>query len=118
MFDSNRRKYPRANYPCHLTLWLIDGNNETILANTSNIGVGGLAVNLNKGIDPGTRADVQLYFTPTTPFKCSGVIVRSIRESDKYFNIGIQFDPLTELKHAFLEGKVSELIDLEQKGKH
>ncbi len=118
MFDSNRRKYPRANYPCQITLWLMDGSNETILANTSNIGAGGLCVHLNLSIELGTRADIQLQFNkPSTPFKCSGVVVRSRPESDKYFNIGIQFEPLTELKLAFIEGKVSELIELEQKGK-
>ena len=39
------------------------------------------------------------------------------KESEKFYNIGIQFEPLSELKHAFLDGKISELIDLEQKGK-
>jgi c-di-GMP-binding flagellar brake protein YcgR len=118
MFDSNRRKYPRANYPCQLTIWLANGSNDTILANTSNIGAGGLCVHLNQGIDLGTKADIQLHFTnPTTPFKCQGVVVRSKKESDKFYNIGIEFQPLSELKQAFIDGKISELIDLEQKGK-
>ena len=118
MFDSNRRKFPRANYPCQLTMWLDNGSNETILANTSNIGVGGMAVHLNEDIDLGTKVDVQLSFTnPTTPFKCRGVVMRCHRESEKFYNIGIQFEPLSELKLAFIEGKVSELIDLEQKEK-
>ncbi len=117
MFDSNRRRYPRANYPCQLTLWLEDGSNETILANTSNIGVGGLAVHLNQGIDPGTRVDILLNFIkPSTPFKCKGNVVRSAKESEKFYTIGIQFDHLEDIKHSFLEAKVAELIELEQKG--
>ena len=118
MFDANRRKYPRANYPCQLTIWMADGLNETILANTANIGVGGLCVHLNQKIDVGKKVDVQLNFTDqTTPFRCRGLVVRSIQESDRFYNIGIQFEPLSELKYAFLDGKVSELIALEQKGK-
>lgn len=118
MFDSNRRKYPRANYPCQMTLWLGDGTNETILANTSNVGVGGLCVHLNQGLDVGTKVDIELNFkNPSTPFRCSGLVVRSFKESDKFYNIGVQFDPLSELKYAFILGKVSELIDAEQKGK-
>jgi len=118
MFDSNRRKYPRANYPCQLTVWLVDGSNETILANTSNIGTGGLSVHLNQGITVGTRVDIQLNFTaPSTPFKCKGTVVRSHKENEKFYNIGIQFDPLDEIKFAFLDGKVAELIELEKKGK-
>lgn len=118
MFDDNRRRYPRANYPCHLTMWMADGTNETILANTSNIGSGGLAVNLNQAIDLGTKVDIELNFTnPTTLFKCKGVVVRSIRESEKFYNVGIQFEPLGEIKFAFLDGKVSDLIEMEKKGK-
>ena len=118
MFDSNRRKYPRANYPCQLTLWPAKGINETILANTSNIGVGGLCVHLNQAVDVGMKVDIKLTFTNMkTPFKCQGVVVRSIKESEKFYNIGIQFEPLDELKNAFLSGQVSGLIDLEQKGK-
>jgi len=118
MFDENRRKYPRANYPCQLTMWLADGSNETILANTSNIGIGGLCVHLNQEIVVGTKIDIQLNFTgTTTPFKCSGRVVRCFKEKDRFYNLGVQFDPLNELKNAFLLGQVSELLDLEKKEK-
>jgi len=118
MFDTNRRKYPRANYPCQLTVWLADGSNETILANTSDIGLGGLCVHLNQWVDVGTKVDMQLQFTnTTTPFRCRGVVVRSRQESERFYNIGIQFEPLSAFKHAFLDERISEIIDSEQKGK-
>ena len=119
MFDTNKRKYPRANYPCQLTIWTANGSNETILANTANIGIGGLCVHLNQRIDLGTKVDIQLNFTnTTTPLKCQGVVVRADQGKDKFYNTGIQFEPLSELKHAFLDGKISELIELEKKGKN
>jgi hypothetical protein len=118
MFDSNRRKYPMANYPCQLTTRMSDGPHETISANTSNVGIGGLCAYLNQKIDTGTKVDIQLHFSEsTTPFKCRGVVVRCNQESDHSYNTGIQFEPLNELKQAFLEGKISEIIGLEQKGK-
>ena len=117
MFDSNRRKYPRANYPCQLTMWVINGPNETILANTSNIGLGGLAVHLNQSFEVGTKVDIQLNFTnPSTPFRCKGIVVRSFKDNDKFYNIGIVFEPMGDLKIAFLDSKVSELIEIERKG--
>jgi hypothetical protein len=98
-------------------MWMANGSNETILANTSNIGIGGLCVHLNQGVDLGTKVDVQLSFThSSTPLKCHGLVVRSIKENEKFYNIGIQFEPLSELKAAFLDGKIAELIDLEKKG--
>jgi hypothetical protein len=99
-------------------MWLADGSNETILANTSNVGIGGINVNLDQDIEVGTRVDIQLNFSnPSTAFRCHGAVVRAIRESKKFYNIAIQFDPLDEVKGKFLEHKVSELIALEQKGK-
>ena len=118
MFDANKRKYPRANYPCQLTMWIPSGFNETILANTANVGVGGLCVHLNQAALVGTKVDILLNFTnATTAFRCRGVVVRSVKENDKFYNVGIEFEHLEELKRAFLEGKISELIDLEKKGK-
>ncbi len=118
MFDDNRRKYPRANYPCQLTIWLVDGQNQTMLANTSNIGLGGLCVYLNDDLEVNTRVEIQLTFVnTTTPFKCRGVVVHCKQENEKFHKIGIQFEPLSELKYAFLEGKVAELLELEKKGK-
>jgi len=117
MFDENRRKYPRVNYPCQLTIWLTDGSNETIMANTTNIGIGGLCVHLHQEIVVGTKLDIQLTFAnTTTPFKCTGRAVRCFKEKERYYNVGVQFDPLNELKNAFLLGQVSELLDLEKKG--
>jgi hypothetical protein len=118
MFDANRRKYPRANYPCQLTIWPDNGPMETILANTSNVGIGGLCVHLNEAVQVGTKVDIQLHFAKTTtPFKCCGLVVRCEQESDQFYNTGIQFENLDELKYAFLNGKVSEIIRIEQKGK-
>jgi len=63
------------------------------------------------------KVDIQLHFTnPTTPFRCKGIVRRCKQEGEKYYNVGIEFEPLGELKYAFLDGKVSELIELEQKG--
>ncbi|MDE1921433.1 MAG: PilZ domain-containing protein [Candidatus Omnitrophica bacterium] len=118
MFDANRRKYPRANFPCQLTMWLADGASDTILVETTNIGAGGVCVQINRGIDLGAQVDIQVHFkNPTTPFKCRGIVVRSRKVSETQYDIGIQFEPLGELKSAFLDGKVSELIELENKRK-
>jgi len=118
MFDSNRRKYPRANYPCHLTMWPQEGRNEAILAQTSNVGCGGVCVHINEEIVVGRKIDIQIDFTrQTIPFRCKGTVVRCQRDGDRFYNLGIEFEHLSELKSAFIEEKVSELISLEKKGK-
>ncbi len=118
MFDKDRRKYPRANYQCQLTMWMTNGSNETILANTTNIGLGGLCVHLNQGIGIGAKTDIILIFNgPTPAFKCQGVVVRSQKGDGKSYDIGVQFDPLNESQQTFLDGKIAEILDQEKKGK-
>ena len=116
MLESNRRKTPRINYPCQLTMWVAQGVYDTVLAQTTNIGMGGLCVHLNQGIAPGMKVDIQIGFPDMTgTFKCKGAVVRCQQESQKIYNIGIQFEPLSELNHIFLDKKISELINLEKK---
>ena len=116
MQDNNRR-FPRANYPCQLTLWAEEEVYETILANTANIGAGGLCVYLTQSIYIGTKVDVQISFPKkTTAFKCKGIVTRSKKEGDKFYDTGIQFEPMDELKQAFILGQVAELVEQEKKG--
>jgi len=118
MFDSNRRKYPRAFYPCILTIWHDDGVNATTMAETSNIGVGGLAVNVSHEIMTMAKVGMQINFEiPSTAFRCRGVVLRCIKQKEALYHIAIQFDPMDEVKYAFLESKVAELIELEKKEK-
>jgi hypothetical protein len=113
MSDTNRRKYLRVNYPCQLTLWLPEGPNGMMLANTSNVGLGGLCVRVNQEILVGTKVDIQLDFTHTpTPFRCCGKVTRSMQLDKEFNSIGIEFESLSEPKHTFLRRKISELIDL------
>ncbi len=110
MLETDRRKFPRVEYPCHLTLWKDDGANETWLANTKNVSLGGLCVHLNEGMSVGTKVVLQLNFPNTTvPFRCAGKVVRFMPETGKLYNIGIKFEPLNELKKGFLSEKIADL---------
>lgn len=115
--EQNRRRFPRANYTCQLTVWQLDRNGEVLLAETTNIGAGGLCIKLNKSLLLGTVLDIRIDFTePPIPFKCRGRVVRSTHKDDLVFEIGVEFDGLDEVKQSFLQGKVSDLMMKEQNG--
>ncbi len=118
MFDSDRRKYPRANYPCRLTMWLDNESNETILSNTTNVGLGGLCVHVDQAVDVGTKLDIQLGLPNLAdPFRCRGVVVRCFKEKEKYFNVGVRFEPLDEPKYILLAAQISQIINMAPKEK-
>lgn len=116
MFDANRRKFPRAAYRCQVTMWRADGSSQVIMATTSNIGAGGVGLLIDQPLLIDTRVDLRIDFTvPNMPFKCKGKVVRCEPKS-KMYDLGIMFEGLDDIKVAFLEGKVSELIEKESHG--
>ena len=97
-------------------MWADQGLYDTIMAQTANIGQGGFCMQFNQELFPGTKLDIQIDFTDKTPaFKCKGVVVRCQQVTNRDFQIGVQFDLLSQLKEAYLEGKISKLVMLEQK---
>ncbi|MBI4309106.1 MAG: PilZ domain-containing protein [Candidatus Omnitrophica bacterium] len=116
----NQRQYPRVNYPCSLTFWRADSTQEVILANSANIGAGGLFVHLNQKILPGTKVEIKIEFAgQLKPFKCFGKVLRCQQPPQegikKFFSLAVQFEPLEEHQQARLQGIVDGLIALENK---
>ena len=117
MPDPSQRRFPRVSYPCQLTLWLPEGHYDTVLATASDIGQGGLCVELNRDVVVGMKVDIEMDFNDgTMAFRCQGFVVRCQEQSNKLYNIGIQFEPLSETENIFLEKQIAKLINLEKKG--
>ena len=122
MSDANQRKYPRANYPCSLTIWHGGSGQSVIMANTANIGAGGMFVHLNEKIVPGTVIDVSITFPDQgMPFKCSGYVLRcessDAETTRRFFALAIRFDALNDAQFVRLQQTVDNLIAREQRNK-
>ena len=117
MPEPDQRKFPRVSYPCQLTLWMPEGNYDTVLANASDIGQGGLCVELNRDAAIGMRVDIEIDFNDGgAAFRCTGSVVRCQEQINKLYNIGIQFGPLSEAENIYLDKKIAKLINGEKKG--
>jgi len=115
MPDAQNRKFPRANYPCFLTLWL--GNDfGTIMANTANIGAGGLFVHLSQGLMVGAKVEIKIDFAKDESLRCTGLVLRCQKnkeDDDEYrapYSVAIVFDGLDEAKQTKLKQIVEDLI--------
>ena len=121
MFDSDQRKFPRADYPCSLTVWHQDGNQEVILAHTVNIGAGGLCVHLNQKLILDSCFEISIEFPHSVVFKCKTRVVRCEACLDTagkdFYSVSLEFEPMDEVKQATLLGIVSDLIALNEKNK-
>ncbi len=112
MFDANKRRFPRANYPCSLTIWQ-EGGLDTLLANTANIGAGGLSVHLDQRLEIGLKVDIRVDFSKTETFQCCGRVLRCQENqpsgSPKFYAVAIVFEGLDEEKVFYLKKQVERL---------
>ena len=120
---SNRRKFPRANYPCLVEICDREGEvQDTILTHTENIGVGGICVILKKSLKLFTPVEVELDLLDLgNHIKCKGKVVWNVKrkttENKKplFYDIGIEFEKLDDAENK----RVQQIIDkLHNRKKH
>jgi hypothetical protein len=114
----NKRKFPRAKYPCALTIW--QGKSfETIMTKTINVGAGGLLIELDQGMMIGAKAEIKIDFSNEESFRCTGLVLRCQQNRDnedktrETYSIAIVFEGLDERKVSYLKGLVDKLLTSE-----
>src|SRR3990167_6170101 len=78
---SNRRRFPRAKYPCLVTIrnHASDGD-DVLLTHTENIGIGGICVTLKQSVKMFSSVEIELDLMDLeNHIKCSGKIVWIVR---------------------------------------
>ena len=94
----NRRKFPRANYPCLIIIRHNHAGPEAMLTHTENIGIGGVCIILKRGIKLFTPVELEIdLLDTTTHIKCEGKVVWSVQRrnsEDKkpsFYDTGVEF---------------------------
>jgi hypothetical protein len=112
--NQNKRKFPRAQYPCSLTLW--QGSSfGTISSNTANIGAGGMLIHLDQGLMIGAKVEIEINFEKNKTFQCTGLVLRcqqnrEFEDQKSQFSVAIVFEGLEESKVAYLKEIVEQLL--------
>jgi hypothetical protein len=116
----NRRKFPRANYKCTITIKK-RLTSKTILTHTENLGAGGICVLIKEdlGLFQGTDLEI-LLDDNKSPMKCGGTVVWIVKKgepkqkSSYLYDTGIEFidirpedrDRITAVVDMILKKKV------------
>jgi hypothetical protein len=94
----NRRKFPRANYPCLVIIRKNHDEPEAMLTHTENLGIGGVCVILKKNLGLFAPVELEIDLMDTLPhIKCDGKIVWAVQRKDtderkpSFFDTGIEF---------------------------
>ncbi|NQV04411.1 MAG: PilZ domain-containing protein [Candidatus Omnitrophica bacterium] len=93
----NRRKFPRANYPCKITVKRKD-HPDSLSTHTENIGIGGICVLLPKDLGIFAPVEIRLDLLDGSPsIECDGAIVWIVtrkQEAQANYDTGIEFTNL------------------------
>ena len=120
----NRRKFPRANYPCLVVIRNQDAptdggddKNSTILTHTDNVGVGGVCVILKQDLKMFSPVELELDLLDLGDhICCNGKVVWNIRHQSEdgkkpnFYDIGIEFIDITAHDRSRLENIISRLV--------
>jgi len=111
----NRRKFPRANYKCLVTVRRKSGT-ETFTTQTQNIGPGGICIVLPERLDIFSNVDLVITFVDgVPPLKCGGSVVWTVKSSDprkakiNCYDTGIEFVNFSEESASRLKKLVEDL---------
>ena len=113
----NRRKFPRANYPCMVVIRNHHTEPEAILTHTENIGIGGVCVVLKKAIKLFNSVEIELDLLDTeTHIKGEGKIVWCVqrRSSEEkkplFYDTGIEFVNINKKDEQRVQEVVHRLV--------
>ena len=104
MWDgADRRRFPRAEYPCLITIRKHTPSPFSILTHTENISLGGMRVIVGKRIEVMTDVDLEIDLMDTLPNVTSDGTVSWVKEilpaqkgRSPSYEIGIQFITLKD----------------------
>ena len=120
---ANRRRFPRANYPCLIIIRRNSMQPQALLTHTENLGLGGVCVILKKDLGLFTPVEIELDLMDTQPhIKCNGKIVWVVKRKDTeekkplFFDIGIEFANLKEKDRERVSAIVDHLVHIQDEG--
>jgi c-di-GMP-binding flagellar brake protein YcgR len=121
MWDGiNRRKFPRANYKCTISIKK-RLTAKTIATQTENIGAGGICVLIKEDLGLFQGVDVELFLDENKhPIKCGGTIVwvvrkASAKKSGTLFDTGIEFIDIRPEDRERVTEIVEEILEKQKK---
>ena len=119
----NRRKFPRANYKCLITIKK-RLTAKTISTHTENIGAGGICVLIKEDLGLFQGVDLELFLEDAKPaIKCGGTVVWVVKKSEPkqkgsyIYDTGIEFIDIRPEDGDRISETVEEILRSQTKSK-
>jgi c-di-GMP-binding flagellar brake protein YcgR len=113
----NRRKFPRANFPCLIKIVHEGHNDELLLTHTENISVGGACVIIKRSLELFMPVNVEIdLMDGGDSIACRSRVVWSVRRKaivevkPNQYDLGLEFLGLSEEQHGRIAQTVAHLV--------
>ena len=114
MWDGfNKRKFPRLNIHCEINIHS-DSQKNPILANTENLGIGGVCVILDKALERFSKCRLRLDLNEKE-VDCEAKVVwivptREVKSTKKRFDTGLEFVGLEPEQLTLLRSYIQKSV--------
>jgi len=112
----NRRKFPRVNYPCLVTV-KGDNKDSNILTHTENVGAGGVCIIIKQSLKMFSTVDVELDLLDMQEhIKCAGKVVWNVKRKSSaqkkpsFYDIGVEFVDIKPNDKKHLDEAINRLV--------
>lgn len=109
----NRRKFPRAEYPCKIEVKRKD-HPEAVSTQTENIGIGGICVILPKDLGIFAPVEIQLDLLDNQDVvQCAGTVVWIVekKQGRASFDTGIEFTNLKRKDAIRINDIIEKIVE-------
>ncbi len=120
----NRRRFPRAKFPCLVKIMINGSAVDAILAHTENISTGGVCVILKKGLERFSAVDIEIDLLDAEDhIACRGKVVWSVRRKatdplkPSCYDTGIEYVDIKNEVRQRIERVVEYIVKNENKAK-
>ena len=113
----NRRKFPRANFPCLVVVKKSQDKEEALLTHTENISIGGVCVMLKIDLKIFCPVEVELDLLDFEDHvRCKGKVVWNVHRKDDnphkplFYDVGIEFMDLETHFQKRIDDAVKHIV--------
>ncbi|MBF0569213.1 MAG: PilZ domain-containing protein [Candidatus Omnitrophica bacterium] len=113
----NRRKFPRAKFPCLVKLATTGNIKEVLLTHTENISAGGVGLIIKRQLDIFTPLSIEIDFMDGGEhILCCGKVVWSIRRKateeikPSFYDVGVEFVDMIKEDRERIEKTIDRLM--------
>lgn len=114
-----KRKFPRAKFPCRVTVFL--PKEQIITSVTQNIGCGGIRIAMEEDIPIKTIVNLEIELPDEQTIKCKAKVVWKVGNKvpagknlvTTLFDMGLEFCDLNKTQQKIIEALVLKLVQEE-----